>query len=51
LAVVLILIGLKMLTADYFRISTLATLGAVAAVLAASIVVSVARPEKEIADL
>ena len=51
LAVVLILIGLKMLTADYFRISTVATLGAVAAVLAASIVVSVARPEKEIVDL
>jgi TerC family integral membrane protein len=51
LAVVLILIGLKMLTADYFRISTLATLGAVAAVLAASIVVSVAKPEKEIVDL
>jgi len=51
LAVVLILIGLKMLTADYFRISTLVTLGAVAAVLAASIVVSVARPEKEIVDL
>ena len=46
LAVVLILVGLKMLTVDYFRISTLATLGAVAAVLAASIVASVARPEK-----
>jgi hypothetical protein len=40
-----------MLTADYFRISTVATLGAVAAVLAASIVVSVAKPEKEIVDL
>jgi tellurite resistance protein TerC len=51
LAVVLILIGLKMLTADYFRISTLAMLGAVGAVLAASIVVSVAKPEKEIVDL
>jgi hypothetical protein len=48
--VVLILVGLKMLTADYFRISTLATLGGVAAVLAASIVASVARPEKEIVD-
>ncbi len=51
LAVVLILVGLKMLTADYFRISTLATLGAVAAVLAASIVASVARPEKETVEL
>jgi len=51
LAVVLILIGLKMLTADYFRISTLATLGVVAAVLAASIVASLVRPEKEIVDL
>ncbi len=51
LAVVLILVGLKMLTADYFRISTLATLGAVALVLAASIVASVARPEKETVDL
>ncbi len=51
LAVVLILVGLKMLTADYFRISTLATLGAVALVLAASIVASVARPEKEPVDL
>ena len=50
LAVVLILIGVKMLTADYFRISTLATLGAVAAVLAASIVASMVRPEKEIVD-
>jgi tellurite resistance protein TerC len=50
LAVVLILVGLKMLTADYFRISTLATLGGVAAVLAASIVASVARPEKEMVD-
>src|SRR3981081_2209577 len=47
LAVVLILIGLKMLTADYLRISTLATLGTVAAVLAGSIVASVARPEKK----
>jgi tellurite resistance protein TerC len=51
LAVVLILIGLKMLIADYFRISTLATLGAVAAVLAGSIVASVARPDKEVVDL
>ena len=51
LAVVLILVGLKMLTADYFRISTLATLGAVALVLAASIVASVARPEKETVEL
>ena len=51
LAVVLILVGLKMLTADYYRISTLATLGAVAAVLASSIVASVARPEKERVEL
>jgi tellurite resistance protein TerC len=44
LAVVLILIGLKMLTADYLRISTVVTLVGVAAVLAGSIVASVAMP-------
>ncbi|MGA8761326.1 MAG: TerC/Alx family metal homeostasis membrane protein [Candidatus Sulfotelmatobacter sp.] len=47
LAVVLILIGVKMLTADYFPVSTLVTLGAVAGVLAVSIVASVLAPKNE----
>src|ERR1700724_2212771 len=51
LAVVLILVGLKMLTADYFRVSTLATLGAGAAVRAASVLASGARAEKEAIEL
>jgi tellurite resistance protein TerC len=46
LAVVLVLVGLKMLTADYFHVSTLVTLGAVATTLLASIVTSVIVPEK-----
>src|SRR5467141_832212 len=41
LAVVLMLVGAKMLAADYFRVSTLVTLGAVAITLLASIVTSV----------
>ena len=46
LAVVLILVGLKMLTADHFHISTLVTLGAVAGTLLVSIATSVVFPEK-----
>lgn len=46
LAVVLMLIGLKMLIADYFRIPTLATLGMVAGVLLISVLASVAYPAK-----
>jgi tellurite resistance protein TerC len=47
LAVVLILVGLKMVTADRFPISTLATLAVVAGVLAVSVIASVAFPEKK----
>jgi tellurite resistance protein TerC len=46
LAMVLILIGLKMLTADYYRISTLITLGTVAGVLFVSVIASVLKPEE-----
>src|SRR6266446_5358351 len=46
LAVVLIFVGLKMLIADHYRVSTLATLGGVAGVLLISILASVAYPEK-----
>lgn len=46
LAIVLILIGLKMILADYFIIPTLATLTAVAFVIAASIVASIAFPAR-----
>jgi tellurite resistance protein TerC len=44
LALVLILVGLKMLVADYFRVPTAATLGVVAGVLLISILASVAFP-------
>jgi len=47
LAVVLVLIGLKMLIADWHKVSTEATLMVVAAVLLVSIVASVVYPEKE----
>ena len=40
LALVLILVGLKMLAADHFRIPTVAMLGVVAGVLLISIVIS-----------
>ncbi len=52
LAVLLVLMGLKMLTVDYYTISTMLTLGVVAGVLAVSVVASVAFPakEKKIAD-
>jgi tellurite resistance protein TerC len=44
LSAVLVLVGLKMLTADYFRIPTAAMLGIVAGVILISIVISVAYP-------
>lgn len=46
LALVLILVGLKMMAADYVRVPTLVTLGAVAAVLSVSVVASVMYPAK-----
>jgi tellurite resistance protein TerC len=45
LALVLVLVGLKMIAADYFPISTLVTLGVVGAVLAASVVASLLYPK------
>ena len=47
LAVVLVLVGLKMLTADVYPIPTLTTLAMVAATLLTSIAASVFIPEKE----
>ena len=44
LAVVLILVGLKMIAADYFRVPIAATLGVVAGVLVISILLSTAFP-------
>ena len=46
LALVLVLVGAKMLAADYFRVPITATLGTVATVLAISIAVSIAFPAK-----
>jgi tellurite resistance protein TerC len=46
LAAILILVGLKMLTASFYRISTLVTLAAVAVALAVSIAASVLVREK-----
>ncbi len=46
LALVLILVGLKMVISDRFPISTLVTLAVVAGVLAASVVASIMFPEK-----
>ena len=46
LAVVLVLVGLKMLFADYVRIPTLTTLAVVASVLLISVAASVLYPEK-----
>jgi tellurite resistance protein TerC len=46
LAVVLVLVGVKMIAADYFPVPTLVTLGSVALVLAVSIAVSIALPAK-----
>jgi TerC family integral membrane protein len=47
LAVVLVLVGLKMLLADYYRVPTFITLGAIAVVLLASVTASVVFPQKE----
>ncbi|MFZ0761302.1 MAG: TerC family protein [Candidatus Sulfotelmatobacter sp.] len=46
LALVLMLVGLKMISSDYFRVSTLATLSVVAGVLAVSLIASVMYPGK-----
>lgn len=46
LALVLILVGLKMLSADYYRVSTGVMLGTIAGVLATSIAASVVFPKK-----
>lgn len=46
LALVLILVGVKMVLADYFPVSTPVTLAVVAAVLAVSVAASVVYPEK-----
>ena len=46
LAMVLILVGLKMITADYFLVPTLGTLGLVGGVLLLSIAASIALPAK-----
>ena len=46
LALVLILVGLKMITADYFLVPTLVTLGVVGGVLLVSIAASIALPAK-----
>ena len=46
LALLLILVGLKMITADYFPVPTLVTLGVVGAVLLISIAASIAMPAK-----
>lgn len=47
LALVLILVGLKMIAADRIPVSTLVTLEVVAGVLAASVIASVIHPEKK----
>jgi tellurite resistance protein TerC len=47
LALVLILVGLKMVTADHFPVSTLVTLAVVAGVLTVSVIASVAYPAKK----
>jgi tellurite resistance protein TerC len=44
LALVLVLVGLKMIAVDYFPVSTLVTLGAVGGVLTASVAASIAYP-------
>ena len=47
LAIVLMLVGVKMMASDYFKIPIHATLGTVAGVLLISIALSVAFPKKE----
>jgi tellurite resistance protein TerC len=49
LAVVLILVGLKMITSEHYRVSTLITLGVVAGVILISVITSVMFPKKEMA--
>ena len=46
LALVLILVGLKMIAADYLRVPTVITLGVVAGVLAISVIASIAYPAR-----
>jgi tellurite resistance protein TerC len=46
LALVLILVGVKMIAADYYRVPTLLTLGVIALILLVSIVASIASPAK-----
>jgi tellurite resistance protein TerC len=48
LALILILVGLKMIAADYFQVPTLVMLGAVAGVLALSVAASLKYPEKKL---
>jgi tellurite resistance protein TerC len=47
LAAILILVGAKMIVTDYFRVPTLAMLGAVAGILTLSVAASILIPEKE----
>jgi tellurite resistance protein TerC len=47
LALILVLVGLKMITANYFRVPTLVMLGVVAGVLAVSVLASVLAPAKQ----
>ena len=47
LALVLVLVGVKMIVTDYFAVPTLVTLGVIAGVLAISIAASVMHPAKE----
>jgi tellurite resistance protein TerC len=49
LALILILMGVKMIAADYLKVPTLVMLGVVAGVLAVSILASVLVPERETA--
>jgi tellurite resistance protein TerC len=47
LAAILILVGAKMIVADYFKVPTLAMLGAVAGILTISVAASILMPQKE----
>ena len=47
LAAILMLVGVKMIVADYFKVPTLAMLGLVAGILTISIAASILIPEKE----
>lgn len=46
LALILVLVGAKMLAADYYRVSTLWTLGTLAVVLLVSVIASTANPDR-----